>query len=72
MNAMIRLYDRIPIGLTEDQRTRMERQLSRMACIMVDWFADRAFTCPGSLDGTIQAYFGLVLQDAHGCDGDRR
>jgi hypothetical protein len=59
------LYDRIPANLTETQRQRMEFQLSRMACMMVDWFADRALTCPDSLPGTIETYKGIVLQNAH-------
>lgn len=59
------LYDRVPQNLTSEQRERTERDLSRMACMMVDWFADRAFTCPDSLPGTIETYKGLVLQNAH-------
>lgn len=63
--ATSNLYDRIPANLTESQRGRMERGLSQMACMMVHWFADRAFTCPESLDGTIETYKGLVLAHAH-------
>lgn len=59
------LYDRIPAGLSPTQRDRMEHGLDRMACMMVHWFADRAFTCPDSLRGTIETYKGLVLQHAH-------
>lgn len=55
------LYDRIPPSLSKTQRARMERHLSRMACMMVDWFAERATTCPESLEGTIETYKGLVL-----------
>ena len=61
----MQLYDRIPENLTPAQRERTERQLGRMACMMVDWFADRAFTCPDSLRGTIETYKGLVVQNAH-------
>ena len=59
------LYDRIPENVTPAQRVRTERELSRMACMMVDWFADRAFTCPDSLAGTIETYKGLIVQNAH-------
>ncbi len=59
------LYDRIPEGLTPTQRKRMEDGLSDMACKMVNWFADRAFTCPDSLEDTIETYKGLVLAHAH-------
>lgn len=61
----MKLYDRIPEGLTPTQRERMEKGLSRMACMMVHWLADRAFTCPASLEGTIETYKGLVLANAH-------
>lgn len=59
------LFDRIPKGLTTEQRVRTERELKRMACMMVDWFADRAFTCPDSLEGTVETYKGLVVVNAH-------
>jgi hypothetical protein len=59
------LYDRIPKGLTPAQRERTERELNQMACMMVHWFADRAFTCPDSLTGTVETYKGLVLANAH-------
>lgn len=59
------LHDRIPAGLTDTQRDRMARGLDRMVCMMVHWFADRAFTCPHSLAGTIETYKSLVLLDAH-------
>lgn len=62
---MNHIYSRIPKDLTPAQRAAMECGLSRMACTMVHWFADRAFTCPASLDGTIETYRGLVLQNAH-------
>lgn len=62
---MANLYDRIPVNVTPTQRTRAERRLDRMACMMVHWFADRAFTCPHSLVGTIETYKGLVVQSAH-------
>lgn len=58
------LYDRIPAGLTDAQRDRTRRELSQMSCMMVHWFADRAFTCPDSLEGTIETYKGLVIQNA--------
>lgn len=61
----MQLYDRIPEGLTPTQRARMEQGLSQMACRMVDWFADRAFTCPDSLIDTIETYRGLVLLNSH-------
>ena len=59
------LYDRIPGNVTEQQRARTELELGRMACMMVDFFADRAFTCPDSLEGTIETYKGLVVANAH-------
>ncbi len=59
------LYDRIPKNVTEAQRVRTERQLNRMVCMMVDWFADRAFTCPDSLAETIETYKGLIVINAH-------
>jgi len=59
------LYDRIPAGLTKAQRDRTIRELDRMACMMVDWFEDRARTCPESLVGTIETYKGLVIAGAH-------
>jgi hypothetical protein len=59
------LFDRIPAGLTDAQRERTESELRRMACTMVDWFADRAFTCPDSLAGTIETYKGIVVAGAH-------
>lgn len=59
------LYDRIPAGLTPTQHAKMVADLDRMVCMMVDWFADRAFTCPASLEGTIETYKGLVVQHAH-------
>lgn len=65
MPETAKLYDRIPAGLTSTQRERMVQGLDRMACQMVHWFADRAFTCPGSLEGTIETYKGLVLATAH-------
>lgn len=61
----MKLYDRIPENITAEQRERMERELSRMACMMVHWLADRAFTCPASLDGTVETYKGLVIANAH-------
>ncbi|MCS3692051.1 hypothetical protein ABIF07_001033 [Bradyrhizobium elkanii] len=60
----MQLYDRIPQNITPEQRERTERQLDRMACMMVDWFADRAFTCPDSLHGTIETYKGLMVANA--------
>lgn len=65
------LYDRIPPNITAAQRVAQEFKLSRMACMMVDWFADRAFTCPDSLYGTVETYKGLVVIHAglsHGHD----
>lgn len=62
------LYDRIPTGCTPTQRERTERELDRMACMMVHWFADRAFTRPDSLHGTIETYKGLVVANAHNGD----
>ena len=62
------LYNSIPGGLTEDQRERMVFGLSRMACMMVHWFADRAFTCPASLAGTIETYKTLVTLNAHNAE----
>lgn len=59
------LYDRIPETLTMEQRWRTQRELDRMACMMVDWFADRAFTCPESLPGTIETYKGLIVANAY-------
>lgn len=59
------LYDRIPQNLTMAQRWRTQRELDRMACMMVDWFADRAFTCPESLPGTIETYKGLIVGNAN-------
>jgi hypothetical protein len=59
------LFNRIPQNLTLAQRKRTEFELKRMACMMVDWFADRAFTCPDSLHGTIETYKGLVIANAH-------
>lgn len=58
-------FERIPSGLTETQRERMEQQLMQMSCMMVHWFADRAFKCPDSLDGTIETYRRLVVSHAH-------
>jgi hypothetical protein len=64
------LYDRIPTNITPAQRARQEFELSRMACMMVDWFADRAFTCPDSLPGTIETYKGLIVVTAYqACEG---
>lgn len=62
---MIPLYDRIPSNLSPTQRERMERGLSRMSCMMIGWFSDRAFHCPESLEETISTYAGLVLNHAH-------
>ena len=59
------LYDRIPSNLTPGQHARAVAKLDRMACMMVHWFADRAFTCPDSLTGTIETYKRLTLLDAH-------
>lgn len=59
------LYDRIPKTLTLEQRSRTVRELDRMACMMVHWLADRAFTCPDSLNGTIETYKGLIVANAH-------
>jgi hypothetical protein len=59
------LFDRIPQNITAAQRADQEFKLSRMACMMVDWFADRAFTCPDSLKGTIETYKGLIVINAH-------
>lgn len=59
------LYDRIPANITPAQRADQEAKLSRMACMMVDFFADRAFTCPDSLRGTIETYKGLIVANAH-------
>lgn len=59
------LYNRIPQNISPVQRQRTESELSRMACMMVDWFADRAFTCPDSLHGTIETYKGLIVANAH-------
>jgi hypothetical protein len=65
------LYDRIPQSISPAQRERTERELSRMACMMVDWFADRAFTCPDSLQGTIETYKGIIVSGAHNAvDGE--
>lgn len=58
------LYDRIPEGLSPTQRN-LVTGLDRIMCTMVHWFADRAFTCPDSLEGTIETYKGLVLCHAH-------
>lgn len=63
--APSRLYDCIPEGLTPTQRERCEHRLDRMACMNVQWFADRAFTCPDSLPGTIEGYKSLVVLTAH-------
>ena len=62
---MTNIYSGIPKGLTPAQRARMEFELSRVACTMVHWFADRAFTCPDSLEGTVKTYRNLVLLNAH-------
>lgn len=59
------IFSGIPEGLTSAQRSRVERELRRMACSMVHWFADRAFTCPDSLNGTIETYREFVLRTAH-------
>jgi hypothetical protein len=59
------LFDRIPQNISPAQRERQEFELSRMACMMVDWFADRAFACPDSLSGTIETYKGLIVVSAH-------
>lgn len=65
------LYDRIPTNINPAQRADQERRLNRMACMMVDFFADRAFTCPESLGGTIETYKGLIVANAHNAvDGD--
>lgn len=61
----VRLFDRVPANLSPAQRERTERDLKRMACMMVHWFADRAFTCPDSLQGTIETYKGIVVANAH-------
>ncbi len=61
----MKLFDQIPEGLTPAQQERAEKKLSRTMCMNVDWFADRAFTCPGSLQGTIDTYARLSLLDAH-------
>lgn len=62
---MAHLFDRIPQNITLAQHERTERQLKRMACMMVDWFADRAFTCPEILDETIETYKRLMVINAH-------
>ena len=62
------LYDRIPQNLSMAQAWRTQRELDRMACMMVHWFADRAFTCPDSLSGTIETYKGLIVANAHNAD----
>lgn len=59
------LYDFIPVGLTQDQAERTKGHLDRMVCANIDWFADRAFTCPHSLPGTIATYANLIVQNAH-------
>ena len=60
-----RLYSRIPGGLTDTQRARMEHGLQQTMCMMVDWLADRAFNHPEILDDTIDTYAKLVLIHAH-------
>ena len=54
-----------PGGLTEAQQARTENDLRRMACMNVDWFSDRAFTCPESLEGTVETYKRLAVLDCH-------
>lgn len=65
MSSAAALFDHIPANLTPAQRSRTETELRRMACMMVDWFADRAFTCPDSLQGTVETYKGLIIANAH-------
>jgi hypothetical protein len=64
-DMQVKLYDSIPTNLCSEQRERTEFELSRMACMMVDWFADRAFTCPDSLHDTIETYKNLIVATAH-------
>lgn len=62
---MSHLYDRIPANVSPAQRAHCESELDHMACMMVHWFADRAFTCPESLQGTIDTYKNLIVARAH-------
>jgi hypothetical protein len=65
MEPNMQLYNRIPQNISPAQRSRTERKLDQMACMMVDWFADRAFTRPDILHSTIETYKGLMVADAH-------
>ena len=64
----MQLYDHIPEGLTPAQRERAEKKLSRTMCMNVDWFADRAFTCPDSLEGTVDTYARIAMLDCHNAE----
>jgi hypothetical protein len=65
MEFLMKLDDRIPENVSISQRWHAQRELDRTACMMVDWFADRAFTCPDSLPETIETYKGLIVANVH-------